>query len=261
MSSACEATIRSLVALATVLAVACGSEPAAGPTPPTPPPTPPSQSYAVASITDGDTLRFSPAVSGTTALRMLNIDAPEAAQAPWGSASRAELQRLAPVGSEITIETDQTRIDAFDRLLGHAIRRDGVNLNIEQVRQGHAVVYVIWPNMNRFSEYRSAQIEAQSAGRGVWDPASPLRELPYGTGSVSTATRRSVPSATFSHARMWRLLTTRGCTSTIACSSTTAPTRPRPGISRARAMGRAPTRRAASRQGNEVTPEPVAHAD
>jgi hypothetical protein len=110
---------------------------------------------------------------------MLNIDAPETAQAPWGNASRAELQQLAPAGTEITIETDQTRLDGFDRLLGHAIRRDGVNLNVEQVRRGQAVLYVIWPNQNRFSEYRAAQIEAQSAGRGVWNPASPLREMPF----------------------------------------------------------------------------------
>jgi endonuclease YncB( thermonuclease family) len=133
----------------------------------------------VASITDGDTFRFSPAVSGTTILRMLNIDAPETAQAPWGPASRNELLQLAPPGTEITIETDQTRLDGFDRLLGHAIRRDGVNLNVEQVRRGQAVVYVIWPNMSRYTEYRAAQIEAQSAGRGVWDPVSPLREPPF----------------------------------------------------------------------------------
>jgi Staphylococcal nuclease homologue len=110
---------------------------------------------------------------------MLNIDAPETAQMPWGPDSRATLQLLAPVGIEITIETDQTRLDSFDRLLGHAIRRDGVNLNVEQVRRGQAVLFVIWPNMNRFTEYRAAQIEAQAEGRGVWNPASRLQELPF----------------------------------------------------------------------------------
>jgi endonuclease YncB( thermonuclease family) len=172
-------TTRALILLVALLGGACGSESPAGPSGPAAPPAPPAQAYTVSSITDGDTLRFSPALSGSTALRMLNIDAPEAAQAPWGNASRTELQQLAAPGTEITIETDQTRVDAFDRILGHAIRRDGVNVNVEQVRRGQAVLYVIWPNVSRFAEYRTAQVEAQAAGRGIWDPASPLRELPF----------------------------------------------------------------------------------
>ena len=162
------------------MVTACGGDTPTQPGTPAPPPPPPAvTTYAVSSITDGDTLRFSPALSGSTALRMLNIDAPETAQAPWGGNARTELQQLAPPGTEIAIETDQTRLDAFDRVLGHALRRDGVNLNVEQVRRGQAVMYVIWPNMSRFTEYRDAQIEARAAGRGIWNPASPLRELPF----------------------------------------------------------------------------------
>ena len=169
-----------LLAFALVVVAACGSDTPTRPGNPAPTPPPPAQTtYIVSSITDGDTLRFSPAISGSTILRMLNIDAAETAQAPWGASARTELQQLAPPGTEITIETDQTRLDAFDRLLGHAIRRDGVNVNVEQVRRGHAVMYVIWPNLQRFTEYRDAQIEARAARRGIWDPASPLRELPF----------------------------------------------------------------------------------
>ena len=110
---------------------------------------------------------------------MLNIDAPETAQAPWGAESRAELGQLSPAGTELILETDRDRIDAFGRLLGHAIRRDGLNLNREQLRRGQAVLYVIWPNMARFEEYRAAQIEARASGRGLWNPAAPLHELPF----------------------------------------------------------------------------------
>jgi endonuclease YncB( thermonuclease family) len=162
------------VLLAAALAACGGESPSrsAGPSPPPP-------AYAVSSITDGDTLRFSPALDGTTTLRMLNIDAPEAAQAPWGAASRDELIRLAPAGTEMTLETDRDRLDGFGRLLAHAIRRDGLNLNAEQLRRGQAVLYVIWPNTARFEEYRAAQIEARAAGRGLWNAAAPLRELPF----------------------------------------------------------------------------------
>ena len=161
------------------LVPACGSD--SSPRPPTGPPTGP-QRQNVASITDGDTLRFSPSLLGLTSLRFLNIDAPElgaTSQEPWASASRASLQQLLPVGAEITIETDQQRIDTFNRVLGHAVRVDGVNANREQLRMGHAVLYVIWPNMAHFSEYRSAQLEAQTAARGVWSTSTPLRELPF----------------------------------------------------------------------------------
>jgi hypothetical protein len=110
---------------------------------------------------------------------MLNIDAPESAQAPWGAESRSELERLSPPGTELTLEGDRDRVDGFGRLLAHAIRRDGLNLNREQLRLGRAVLFVIWPNMTRFEEYRAAQIEARAAGRGLWNPAAPLAELPF----------------------------------------------------------------------------------
>lgn len=164
--------------LAVCIGIAAGCSSGA-PTVPSNPAAPPATAFSVSSITDGDTLRFSPALENTTALRLLGIDAPEAAQAPWGDASRSALLALAPAATELTIETDQTRVDSFGRVLGHAIRRDGVNLNREQLRSGHAVIFAIWPNLSRFAEYRAAQIEAQASLRGIWDPARTLPELPY----------------------------------------------------------------------------------
>jgi endonuclease YncB( thermonuclease family) len=159
-----------------LLAAGCGSD--SGPAPPTAPPPLP-QRTTVVSITDGDTLRYNP---GSTPLRFLNIDAPElggSTQEPWAAAARTQLQQLLPASTEITVETDQERTDAFGRVLGHAIRADGLNANREQLRLGHAVLYVIWPNVAHFTDYRTAQIEAQGSGRGIWSAASPLRELPF----------------------------------------------------------------------------------
>jgi endonuclease YncB( thermonuclease family) len=133
----------------------------------------------VSSIADGDTLRFTPALEGTTIVRFLHIDAPETAQAPWGEQAGNALQQLVPAGTEIRIETEQTRVDSFGRVLGHVIRRDGVDVNREQLRAGQAVLFVIWPNVGRFEEYRAAEIEAQQAGRGIWNGANPLTELPF----------------------------------------------------------------------------------
>jgi endonuclease YncB( thermonuclease family) len=166
-----------VAAAVAVLVQGCGSDSA-----PAPPTAPPPSRQTVSSVTDGDTVRFSPALLGSTSLRFLNIDAPELGgdtQEPWAASARAQLQQLLPGSTEITIETDQERTDSFGRVLGHAIRTDGVNANREQLRLGHAVLYVIWPNVAHFAEYRSAQIQAQAAALGIWSTTSPLRELPF----------------------------------------------------------------------------------
>jgi endonuclease YncB( thermonuclease family) len=167
--------VKALLAVIALVSAGCGSD---APSQPSPPP-PPASTVTVSSVTDGDTLRFSPALEGRTILRMLHVDAPELAQAPWGEQSRAELLRLAPAATALRIETEQMLIDPFDRLLGHAIRSDGLDLNREQLRLGQGVLFVIWPNVGRFEDYRAAEIEAQSQGRGVWNPALPLTELPF----------------------------------------------------------------------------------
>ena len=102
-----------LTALWLAVALVCGGCGSDAPSQPTPPPPPPASSVTVSSITDGDTLRFSPALEGTTILRMLHIDAPEMAQAPWGEQSRAELLRLAPAATDAA---NRDRADAHRRL-------------------------------------------------------------------------------------------------------------------------------------------------
>ena len=164
-----------LPAIALVVTVGCGSD---APSQPTPPP-PPASSFTVSSITDGDTLRFSPALEGVTILRLLDVDTAETTQVPWGDLARAELLRLAPPQTELRLETEQMHIDPFGRLLAHAIRLDGLDVNKELLRLGQAVLFVIWPNVGRFEDYRAAEIEAQDQGRGVWNQSSPLTELPF----------------------------------------------------------------------------------
>ena len=156
------------LALAAVLTCgACGSDSPSAPSQPAPA-SARGSSFTVSSITDGDTLRFTPALEGTTILRMLHIDAAET-DPPGGEQSTNALLQLLPAGTEMRIETEQIRIDPFGRVLGHAIRRDGVDINREQLRTGQAVLFVIWPNVGRFEDYRAAEIEAQAEGRGIWN--------------------------------------------------------------------------------------------
>lgn len=134
-------------------------------------------------VNDGDTLQFYPAISGSKAVRFVNIDAPEMdgdTQEPWATLSRDHLRSLLKQRTPITIVTDVEEKDIYDRVLGHVIRdKDQLNTNRAQLRMGHAVTYVIWPNQANFEDYRTAQIEAQNNGLGIWDPANPLTELPF----------------------------------------------------------------------------------
>ena len=170
-----------VLGVALSIAVACGGgdsrpSPAA---PGAPSPTTP----GVQSITDGDTLRLTAPVFGAAVVRLLNIDAPElngATQEPWARESRDSLAELLAVGAEVSVETDVVRIDLFGRLLAHVTARAAnLDANREQLRRGQAVLFFIWPNVARFEDYRAAAIEAQQAGRGIWQPGRTLSELPF----------------------------------------------------------------------------------
>ena len=167
------------LAVAATLTAGCGGGSTGTPVPVAPSP----PANTVQSITDGDTLRLGQSVSGTSSVRFLNIDSPElngATQEPWARESRDSLAQLLPPGTPIRLETDQVQTDSYGRLLAHVFNAStSVNANQEQLRRGQAVLYVLWPNVQRFVEYRAAQIDAQDAGRGVWQPGRALSELPF----------------------------------------------------------------------------------
>lgn len=152
----------------------CGGSPSS-------PPSGTPATFRIEAVVDGDTVRIQPALMGTTSVRLVNIDAPELdGQQPWAGESRESLLRLVPPGTAVTVATDRQPRDTFGRVLGRVSRAaDGVDANREQVRAGQAVTYVIWPNVASYEADRAAQIQAQDAGRGVWDPARPLPELPF----------------------------------------------------------------------------------
>jgi endonuclease YncB( thermonuclease family) len=137
----------------------------------------------VTHVIDGDTPEVSPPIEGARPVRLLNIDTPEiggATQEPWATEAGEQLRRLVPRRTEVTVRTDTVLIDQYGRALGHLVRNgDSLNVNRHQLRTGHAVLHVLWPNVAGFEDYRRAQRDAQEHGRGIWDPADPLEELPY----------------------------------------------------------------------------------
>lgn len=157
-----------------------GSPSSPGPAPSSPAASP-LATVSIQSVTDGDTVRVTPNVSGSASVRFLNIDAPElGTQEPWGSRSREALLALLPPGTAVNVIPDREATDSFGRALGHVRRAgDGLLANREQLRLGHAALYVLWPNVASYDDYRGAQVEARRAGRGIWDQGSPLTELPF----------------------------------------------------------------------------------
>ena len=120
----------------------------------------------VTRVVDGDTFRA--ACPETVRVRLLLIDAPERDQRPFGAGARAELVRLLPRDTPVTLELDVRARDQYGRLLAYAFLRDGRMVNEEMVRSGFAVVLVYPPNVRYVERIRGRAAEARAARRGLW---------------------------------------------------------------------------------------------
>ncbi|MDO4435937.1 MAG: thermonuclease family protein [Cardiobacteriaceae bacterium] len=111
------------------------------------------------SIYDGDTIT---AICGdqTVRVRLVGIDAPEMKQAPYGERAKSALQRMLP--KQFELHSNGT--DRYQRTLG-ILYTQGRNLNLEMVKQGHAVAYA---DKSTPKIYREAEAIAKAARLGVW---------------------------------------------------------------------------------------------
>lgn len=163
----------------------------------------------VLSIGDGDTLRV---VEGSrrATIRLACIDAPETAQAPYGISSRAELQRLAPVGSGVILRVLTT--DRYGRTVAEVIR-GGVNVNLAMVRSGQAFAYRQYLAQCDQAAYLAAEKQAESGRFGIWsvrggitrpwdwrqsrrNPSGRSAPKPTGGGSAPSGKNLAVPAGT-----------------------------------------------------------------
>ena len=122
----------------------------------------------VSQIADGDTLTLR-ARSRPVKIRLVNIDAPESDQA-WGFRSKRSLESL------VRLETVRVRTrgrDKYQRVLGEVVRvRDGLDVNLEQVRKGMAWAYTRGAARGRFE---AAEQTARENRIGLWQDAAPVR--------------------------------------------------------------------------------------
>ena len=135
-------------------------------------------STRVLKVIDGDTVLVQ--VGGRRErVRYIGIDTPESVRpgAPvrcFAKRASAFNDRLV-AGERVRLVADAERRDRHGRLLAYVYReRDGLFVNAELVRRGHARTLTIPPNVAHAEELRRLAAVARRNGRGLWSscPAS-----------------------------------------------------------------------------------------
>ena len=118
----------------------------------------------VLSIGDGDTITVTDGAQKTR-VRLACIDAPETSQTPYGMESRQALQKLLPIGTDVTVRTKA--IDRYGRTVGE-ILKGSTDINQQQVATGNAFVY--WQYISGCDRQTYSRLEnyARLKGFGVW---------------------------------------------------------------------------------------------
>jgi micrococcal nuclease len=118
----------------------------------------------VASITDGDTIRV--LIDGANfALRYIGMDTAEADE-PYGPTA-SEANRALVEGKTVLLVKDISETDQYDRLLRYVIA-DGVFVNYELVKQGHARAVSYPPDTSCYQALFAAQVKASGEWLGFW---------------------------------------------------------------------------------------------
>jgi endonuclease YncB( thermonuclease family) len=124
----------------------------------------------VVGITDGDTLTLLVGREQVR-VRLAQIDAPESNQ-PYGKKSKAALSTLA-FRKQARVEVID--IDRYGRTVGEVFV-DGIDVNREMVREGHAWAYTKYAHSTAIIELED---HARAARKGLWALPENQREPPW----------------------------------------------------------------------------------
>jgi endonuclease YncB( thermonuclease family) len=148
----------------------------------------PAEAAIVISVGDGDTITIT---SGAQKIRvrLACIDAPETSQTPYGIESRQVLQKLLPIGAEVTVRTKAT--DRYGRTVGE-ILKGSTNINQSLVGSGNAFVYWQYISGCDRQTYSRLENDARLKGIGVWSvPGGIQRPWDYRRGRRGGSTSSS----------------------------------------------------------------------
>jgi endonuclease YncB( thermonuclease family) len=124
----------------------------------------------VVGVTDGDTLTLL-VDHEQVRIRLAQIDAPELKQ-PYGRQAKAALSALA-FGKQARVEV--VDIDRYGRTIGEVFV-DGIDVNREMVRAGHAWAYTKYSHTTEIIELEDS---ARAAKKGLWALPENQREPPW----------------------------------------------------------------------------------
>ncbi|MDX5476384.1 MAG: thermonuclease family protein [Bacillaceae bacterium] len=144
----------------------------------------------IAAVVDGDTIRLATPILGATNVRFLNIDTAETYhtvrneldqhQMDHGKRAGEHLRTMLKDGETVTLRLGKEPLDGYGRLLAEVINKDGLNTNLQMVRDGYAPTYFIYPFEDEtVAIYAEALKFARENELGIWNPADPLLEMPF----------------------------------------------------------------------------------
>ncbi len=125
----------------------------------------------VTDVVDGDTVHVGRGWRRTT-VRLIGVDAPETVHpekpVEFYGPEASEFTQKSLTGKWVRLEFEpEDQIDVYGRLLAYIFPDDGTLFNRDLVRHGYARAYTRFPFRYQ-EEFRLAQIEARTAGRGLW---------------------------------------------------------------------------------------------
>lgn len=145
----------------------------------------------IVSIGDGDTLTVKGPAQNVT-VRLACIDAPERAQAPWGTEATNKLKSFLPIGTNVKVREIET--DRYGRKVGE-IFIAGDSINLRMVSTGNAVVYKQYLNAcgQTKQQYLNAEKNAKQRRLGIWQQSCIIMPWDYraGKNSCSVAPSKS----------------------------------------------------------------------
>ena len=131
----------------------------------------PSQA-TVTRVIDGDTV----VLDDGRKIRLLLVDTPETTDGHndcYGS-NAAQFTSDMVLNKSVKLDFDVECTDKYGRTLAY-VTVDGMELNTLLVQRGYGCVLHISPDGDaRYQEFMGYQVEAKSAGRGLWSACMPL---------------------------------------------------------------------------------------
>lgn len=135
----------------------------------------PAESLRVVSISDGDTFTAVTADGERVRIRLLGIDAPEAARdgqpAECGAEQATGALRRLIAGRSVSVALDPVAdpVDRFGRRLAY-VSVDGRDVALALVAEGMAEAWypASEPQPTRYGDYRAAERTARAANTGLW---------------------------------------------------------------------------------------------